>query len=75
MDFKHSLFYWAAYASHGFADVQLDDGLLRRIRSQIKALQQKPDTATGPNKDMMVRIVLDRTREAYDRLGHRERKL
>ena len=75
MGFRRNFFYWAAYASHGFADVQLDNCLLHRIRDKLKGVQTKYNSARKNNKDMMAPIMLNMTGDTYHRLDEEERRL
>ena len=44
MNFKRSFYFWAAFISHGFASVKLDDALLDQIHDKLETLfQQEPN--------------------------------
>ena len=44
MIYKDSFYYWAAFISHGFASVKLDDALLDQIHHKTREYLAKLDT-------------------------------
>ena len=81
MKYKRSFFYWAAFISHGFASVKLDDALLGKIHDRIKAHYGdagEPSRVAGEEHGIEVALVstlLNLTRDAYHRLEDSEETL
>lgn len=80
MKYKNSFYYWAAFISHGFADVKLDDALLDQIHERLEAL--KPQSSKGGGDDSstdsesgLTESILTLTRDAYHRLECEEQTL
>lgn len=78
MNYRHSFFYWAAFISHGFASVLLDDALLDEVHARLQRFWQessRDDTEGGGGERTMETVMLTLTRDAYNRLGEREEAL
>ena len=84
MKYTRNFFYWAAFISHGFASVKLDDALLDQIHERLGKIQQessddKSSSSSSSSRDdnptpdnPLARAMLARTRDAYHRLEDRE---
>ena len=77
LNYRRSYYYWAAFISHGFASVKLDDALLDHIHERLEVMQQS-DTDNGGNEsedEPLMAMILALTREMYLTLGNKEQTL
>ena len=76
MKFHRSFYYWAAFISHGFASVKLDDALLNDIHTRLETLKDIPNGAGHDSpSDPLETAMLTLTRNAYRRLEEQEKIL
>lgn len=80
MRYKTSFYYWAAFISHGFASVLLDDELLARIHHRLEALRSGSDGGQGradgeDGGETLAMAIMTLTRQTYFRLKNREETL
>ena len=76
MKYQHSFYYWAAFISHGFASVKLDDALLNDIHTRLETLKDIPNGAGHDSpSDPLETAMLTLTRNAYRRLEEQEKIL
>ena len=78
--YKKSFHYWAAFITHGFASIKLDDALLDQIHERLQEYQEKSSDGNSRDDDStsyvsLARAMLTRTRDAYHRLEKREETL
>ena len=76
MKYRRSFYYWAAFISHGFASVKLDDVLLDQIHERLEVMRRESikDEPNDPEPTLEM-AMLTLTRDAYHRLEHREQTL
>lgn len=81
LKYNKSFFYWAAFISHGYASVTLDDALLSEIHKKLMDLQRKSsddeierDGKSGSEESLGI-DMLALTRESYFRLEKAEQTL
>ena len=81
MKHSRSFYYWAAFISHGFASVRLDDALLDQIHKRLLEHQEKPSGDNNTSRDdddtnkTLEMAILTLTRDAYHRLEEQEETL
>ena len=78
MSYRRSFYYWAAFISHGFASVLLDDALLGQIHARLDKLRQDCSDKQGDGGDGKSTLEMDMmvlTRDAYSRLEDMEQTL
>ena len=76
MKYKRSFYYWAAFISHGFASVLLDDAFLGEIHTRLEKIRQKSSAEQGGDDELtMEKTIMTLTRDAYHRLEEREQTL
>ena len=82
MKYSRNFYYWAAFITHGFASIKLDDALLDQIHERLEVLygqqHQLDDDDDGEENDVesdLSTAVLSLTRDAYHQLEEREETL
>ena len=76
LNYRRSFYYWAAFTSHGFASVKLDDAFLDQIHQRLEAMQQSGTEGGGNgSEDDLLMAILALTRELYLTLGDKEQTL
>ena len=73
MKYDRSFYYWAAFISHGFASVKLDDALLDQIHNRLKSLSQASGHGGADDSERaFTEAMIALTQDAYRTLGHQE---
>lgn len=83
MNYRRSFYYWAAFISHGFASVKLDDALLDQIHDRLIDIRtasndhiEGGDSNNGEIKDSpLLMAILTLTQDAYHRMEKQEQTL
>ena len=75
MKYTRSFYYWAAFISHGFASVKLDDALLDQIHERLELMSSQCWEEDDYTKADLSTAILTLTRDAYHRLEEREQTL
>lgn len=71
--FGRSYFYWAAFISHGYSSVRLDDAFLDQIHDNLQVYQSEKLNDNNNTLEMMVLLTL--TQDAHERLKDWEQTL
>ena len=77
MNYRRSFYYWAAFISHGFASVLLDDALLGEIHTRLDESREDCSDKQGDDgHDSTLEMdMMTLTRDAYRRLEDMEQTL
>ena len=87
MKYSRNFYYWAAFITHGFASIKLDDALLDQIHERLEVVSRQQEEEEeeeyqldddGQENDVesnLTAAVLTLTRNAYHRLEEREETL
>ena len=76
MNYKRSFYYWAAFISHGFASVLLDDAFLGEIHIRLEKYRQESSAKQGGGSELTMEMaMMTLTRDAYHQLEEREQTL
>lgn len=75
-DYKCSFYYWAAFISHGFASIKLDDALLDKIHNQLMSLKQASGRGEASDSESALKTeLIALTQNSYHVLGGLEQAL
>ena len=73
LGYEKSFYYWAAFITHGFASVQLENALLDQVHDRLETLKQRVDDGgNDDHKTTLAMAILTLTREAYHQHDERQ---